>query len=67
MFEKGGWEESEAESDEEDDQVGRAEWDLERLRLETEGERAVREERRLAGEGDVEEGKDIEDQPLGGD
>ena len=51
MFEKGGWEASEDESGEEDDAVGGAEWDLERLRLETEGERARREEERLAGGG----------------
>ena len=57
MFERGDWQASDSEDAEDgadDDGVGRAEWDLERLRLETEGERAKREEERLAGgeEGD---------------
>ena len=57
LFERGDWQASDSEDDDDDDDdepeaedgVGRAEWDLERLRLETEGDRARREEERLAG------------------
>ena len=53
MFESGDWQASESEDEsEEEDAVGRAEWDLDRLRLETEGERAKQEEQRLAGGND---------------
>ena len=55
MFEAGGWGSDEEDSEEEDDEAagtgGGIEWDLERLRLETEGERARKEQQRLAEEG----------------
>ena len=59
MFERGDWQASDSEEDEdEEDAVGRAEWDLERLRLETEGERAKDEEARLTGGDEQQLGQD---------
>jgi hypothetical protein len=43
MFEKGGWEDSDADSDEDD-----AGWDVEAMRRETEAARARKEQERLA-------------------
>ena len=53
MFERGGWDESDADSDDDDDDndTTRVEWDLERLRLETEEARQKKEEERLRGGG----------------
>lgn len=65
MFEKGGWEESEEESDS-DEEANDEAWNLEALRKETEAVAARKEEERVAG-GRIANGTNGTSNPNGND